>query len=252
MQTNDIEWKIAKPSVELTDFVESFWMLANHADKEHQIVILPDGRVDIIFSLSAKNSFRGTLKGLDTEPAPTTMLAHTRLFAISFKLLAIDYLLDFKMPSLLNDGVPLPVDFWGISQNDLPDFNAFCEKLSTKLIALIKPDIDERKRNLFDLIYSSNGTLTIKELSEKVFWSSRQINRYFHQTFGISLKAYCNIFRFKSSLQYIKNGQLYPDLNFTDQSHFIKEVKKMSGVTPKKLSENQNDRFILLSTLSGE
>lgn len=250
MQTNDIEWKIVKPPAELADFVESFWMLANHSDEEHQIVILPDGRVDIIFSLSAKNVFQGTLKGLDTEPSFTAMPAHTRLFAISFKLLAIDYLIDLKIPSLLNEGVPLPVGFLGIAQNDITDFNAFCEKVSIKLISLIKPDIDERKRNLFDLIYSSNGTLTIKELSEKVFWSSRQINRYFNQTFGISLKAYCNIFRFKSSLQHIKNGQLYPDLNFTDQSHFIKEVKKMSGVTPKELSRNENDRFILFSTLS--
>ena len=64
-----IEWKIVKPSAELSDFVESFWMLVNPADNEHQLVILPDGRVDIIFSLPAKNNFRGTLKGLDTEPA---------------------------------------------------------------------------------------------------------------------------------------------------------------------------------------
>lgn len=65
--------------------------------------------------------------------------------------------------------------------------------------------------------------MPIKELSEKVFWSSRQINPYSNQTFGISLKAYCFIYRFKSSLQYLKNGQLYPNLNFADQSHFIKE-----------------------------
>jgi len=205
--------------------------------------------MDIIFSLSTKNIFHGTLKGLDTEPAPTTLLAHTHLFAVSFKLLAIDYLIDFKIPSIINEGVPLPAGFWNITSDDLADFSAFCEKVSAKLISLIKQNIDDRKRNLFDLIYSSNGTLTIRELSEKVCWSSRQITRYFNQTFGISLKAYCTIFRFRSSLQHIKNGQLYPDLNFTDQAHFIKEVKRMSGVTPKELSKNQNDRFILLSTL---
>ena len=83
-----------------------------------------------------------------------------------------------------------------------------------------------------------------------MFWSSRQINRYFNRIFGISLKAYCNIFRFKSSLNDIKNGELFPTLNFADQTHFIKEVKKMSGVTPKELSKNENDRFILLSSMS--
>ena len=249
MPTNDIEWKTVKPPNGLNDFVESFWMLANHTSKEHQIVILPDGRFDIIFSLSEKGTFQITLKGLDTEPEQTTIPANTIFFAVSFKLLAIEYLLEVKVHSLLNEGILLPTDFWEITSNDLNDFNVFCEKLSSKMASLIKPNIDSRKQNLFDLIYSFNGTLTVKELSEKVFWSSRQINRYFNQTFGISLKAYCNIFRFKSSLRHIKNGKLFPELNFTDQTHFIKEVKKMSGVTPSELSKNENDRFILLSAL---
>jgi len=249
MQTNDIEWKIIKPQNELNDFVESFWMLTNHTDKEHQIVILPDGRFDIIFLLSDKEGFQTTLKGLDTEPEKTTIPANTIFFAVSFKLLAIEYLLEVKVHSLLNKGINLPKNFWEITPNELTDFSAFYEKVSAKMISLIKLTIDNRKRKLFDFIYASNGTLTVKELSEKVFWSNRQINRYFNQTFGISLKAYCNIFRFKSSLYHIKNGKLFPELNFADQNHFIREVKKMSGVTPKELSKNKNDRFILLSAI---
>ncbi|WP_233509501.1 helix-turn-helix domain-containing protein [Pedobacter chinensis] len=117
------------------------------------------------------------------------------------------------------------------------------------MLTLIKPNIDSRKQKLFDLIYEFNGTQSVSELAEKVFWSSRQINRYFNQQFGISLKAYCNILRFKSSLHHIKNGKLFPELNYSDQAHFIKEVKKMTGVTPKELARNENDRFILLSAL---
>ncbi|HEY5462974.1 MAG TPA: AraC family transcriptional regulator [Hanamia sp.] len=249
MATKDIEWRTVNPPNELNDFVESFWMLANYSDKEHQIVILPDGRFDIIFSLTDGKKFQAALKGLDTVPEQRTMPPKSIFFAVSFKLLAIEYLLEEKVDSLLNEGLRLPTDFWGITKNDLTDFNAFCEKVSVKMILLIKPNIDNRKQQLFDLIYASHGTLTVKELSEKVFWSSRQINRYFNQIFGISLKAYCNIFRFKSSLYNIKNGELFPALNFADQTHFIKEVKKMSGVTPKELSKNKNDRFILLSSL---
>src|SRR6187551_2773962 len=104
-------------------------------------------------------------------------------------------------------------------------------------------------QKLFDLIYSSNGSLPVKELSDKVFWSSRQINRYFNEQFGISLKAYCNILRFRASFSHIKDGKLFPHENFADQSHFIKEVKKLSGVSPKELKRNQNDRFIQFSTL---
>ena len=117
------------------------------------------------------------------------------------------------------------------------------------MLTLINPDIDSRKQKLFELIYSSNGSLRVKELSEKVYWSSRQINRYFNRQFGLSLKAYCNILRFRASLPQIRNGRLFPEENFADQTHFIKQIKKFSGVVPKELLKNKNDRFILLSTL---
>lgn len=247
MITNEIVWKTIQPPKELQDFVESIWMLTNLDDNEHRMVIFPDGSFDIIFSLSNNKNFKATLRGLDTEPSQTILLGNSILFGISFKLLAIEYLLEEKVGSLLNKGVRLSDDFWDIGKNDFENFDTFCKKVSYKMMALIKPQIDNKKLQLFDLIYTSNGTLTVKELAQKVFWSSRQINRYFNQTVGISLKAYCNVFRFRSSLNHIKNGKLYPELNFTDQSHFIKEVKKMSGVTPKELFKNKNDRFILLN-----
>jgi AraC-like DNA-binding protein len=246
---DDITFKTLKPIPELSDFVESFWMVRNESEAAHEVVVLPDGRFDILFSYSANEPYHVVLRGLDTKPEQNSIPSKTVMFAVSFKLLAIEYMLNVKVASVLNEGIPLPPDFWGISKNDLDDFGEFCKKISAIMITLINPDIDNRKKQLFDLIFSSNGSLTVKELSEKVFWSSRQINRYFNEQFGISLKAYCNILRFKASLQHIKNGQLFPELNFTDQNHFIKEVKKFSGVVPKELSKNQNDRFILLSAM---
>jgi AraC-like DNA-binding protein len=249
MTNHEIQYKIIQPDLSLSNFVESFWMITNHSDAEHEIVILPDGRFDIIFSYSSNEPYNIMQMGLGSQPERNSIPPKIVMFAVSFKLLAIEYLLNMKAASLLNDAHSLPVDFWGITKNDLNDFENFCKKLSAKMLTLIKPGIDSRKQKLFELIYSSNGSLTIKELSEKVFWSSRQINRYFNERFGISLKAYCNILRFRASLPHIKEGKLYPEQNFTDQNHFIKEIKKFSGVVPKELSKNQNDRFILLSAL---
>ena len=118
--------------------------------------------------------------------------------------------------------------------------------LSTSSFASDTKKVDEKKRILFEHIYSANGEMTVNELSKKSFWSSREINRYFTKYIGLSLKAYCNILRFKASLPQIKKGKLLPEQNFADQNHFIRNVKKYSGVTPKELSKNENDRFILL------
>lgn len=229
----------------LADFVESFWILENTAATAHEVVVLPNGRFDIMFSYSASEPWQVMQMGLESQPEQNAIPPKSVMFAVSFKLLAIEYLLDIKLASIVDFGQALPDDFWGITQNDLADFEALCEKLSAKMLSLIKPGIDGRKQQLFELIYASKGALSVKELSEKVFWNSRQINRYFNEHFGISLKAYCNIVRFEESLPHIKEGKLFPELNFTDQNHFIKEVKRLSGVVPKELFKNKNDRFLL-------
>lgn len=245
-----MEIKSIQPAKSLTGFVESFWMIRNDSPEEKAIIVLPDGRFDIIFSAAAGEDFHATLRGLDTHPEQGAVPGNMTMFAVSFKLLAVEYLLDIKMAAVLNEGQRLPDGFWNIGPADLTDFESFCAKISETMSGLIKPDIDNRKKELFDLIYSSQGTLSVQELSDRVAWSRRQINRYFNEQFGISLKAYCNIFRFKASLQQIKEGRLFPELNYTDQNHFIKEVKRFSGVVPKELAKNQNGRFILLSELS--
>lgn len=249
MTPDDMTLRVIKPADRLVDFVESFWMVRNNSAAEKEIVVLPDGRFDIIFTRSSTSRFQAILRGLDTEPGQAVIPAETVMFAISFKLLAVEYLLDTRAAALLNKGQLLPADFWGIEARDLDDFETFCSKTTAKMLTLIEPGTDSRKQKLFELVYASNGCMPVKELSANVYWSSRQINRYFQQQFGIGLKAYCNILRFRASLQQIKEGKLFPEQDFSDQTHFIKQIKKFSGVVPKELSKNQNDRFILLSAL---
>ncbi|HMI08465.1 MAG TPA: AraC family transcriptional regulator [Flavobacterium sp.] len=246
---NDLEFKLVKPDQSLSGYVESFWLLHNRSDSDKPIVVLPDGRVDLIFSQSATAPFHITLSGIETYPDQAMLAAGMVMFAISFKLPATEYIFPNTISNLLNYAAILPADFWNFNANDLHDFDLFCKKASQKIQSLLPPETDDRKQKLFDLIYASKGSLTIKELSEKLFWSSRQINRYFNRQFGLSLKAYCNILRFRESLQHIAQGKLFPELNFTDQSHFIKEIKKFSGVVPKELLKNENDRFIQFSAL---
>ena len=249
---NDFDFKIIKPDNSLADFVESFWMLENHSDREKEIVVLPDGRIDLFFSQSDTEPFHITLSGLETQADQATLAPKTMMFAVSFKLLATEYVFKDTVSNLLDSAKYLPADFWSFTANDLNDFDLFCKKAAQKIQSLLPQEVDNRKRQLFDLIYSSQGALTVEELSGKVFWSSRQINRYFKHQFGISLKAYCNILRFRASFHHIKEGKLFPQQNFADQSHFIKEVKKLSGVSPKELKRNQNDRFLQFSLLDPE
>jgi AraC-like DNA-binding protein len=242
-----LHWEMKAPPETLTDFVSGYWKFHNVYDTDYNTVVVPDGRVDVIYSLG-ENGVQAVLRGLDTEPGPGTIPPQSEYFAINFKLPAAEYLFGRSISALANGGELLPDGWWGITQNDLTDFEGFCQKISSVLLTQVKP-LDPRKRLLFENIYASNGTMTVQELSDKSGWSSRQINRYFHDWFGLSLKAYCNIVRMSASFLHISEGRLFPELDYTDQNHFIKEIKKYTGVTPKELSKNTGNRFAIISAL---
>lgn len=233
----------------LSDVLDSIWMLHNDTPEAKDVVILPDGRIDLFLSRSATEPFTMHLKGMSTEPNQNTIAPHTLMFAISFKPLATAYVLQQPISEMVDSARTLPEGFWDFTESDLEDFDVFSQKAIQKVTEHLLPDIDERKQNLFHLIHAAAGEVSIQALSDQVFWSSRQINRYFTEQYGLSLKTYCSILRFRASFQQIKVGELYPDTQFTDQSHIIKAVKKLADVTPKMLQQNKNDRFIQFSTL---
>ncbi|MCX8534242.1 helix-turn-helix domain-containing protein [Chryseobacterium luquanense] len=237
-----LEFKLVEPDTSLSDFVYCFSSLQNLSTQK-DVVIIPNGKIDLNFSINDKGDFQVALLGLETEPKYTNHQISS-FCAVSFNPIAIEYIFNQSVAEIINSGKILPSNFWDITIEDLKDFEKFCSKISQKISSILPKTIDGRKLNLFKLIFESNGEITIKELSEKISWSQRQINRYFNQQFGLSLKAYCKILRFQASLPHINKGELYPQLNFTDQSHFIKEIKQFSGVSPKELHKNENDRFL--------
>ncbi|MFL9843208.1 helix-turn-helix domain-containing protein [Flavobacterium rhizosphaerae] len=242
-----LEWQMQLPPNPLKDFVAVYGQFKNTSAVPYNTIVVPDGRVDVIFLLQG-SAFRCVLRGLDTGPGQGIIPPGAAYFSVNFKLPAVEHILGRHISTLLNSGEILPEGWWGITREDLLDFDVFCDKISAVLLPLIKP-IDIRKKRLFELIYESDGTLPVKELSVQAGWSSRQMNRYFQDWFGLSLKAYCSIVRLGASFNHISKGKLFPELDYTDQNHFIKEIKKYTGVTPKELSRNQNDRFAIITAL---
>lgn len=245
-----IEYITHAPHPSLAAFVESYWMLQNHAATPKEVVLLPDGRIDLILSQSPTEPFEIRLMGLSTGPDITHILPGTVMFAISFRLAAVEYLFGTQTASLLNSNALLANDYWHFSADDLTDFSRFCTKAATAIQQQLPETTDSRKQELFQQLYAANGAAGVQELADKVYWSSRQINRYFHDYFGLTLKAYSNILRFRASFPHIKAGKLFPEQDFADQPHFIKEIRKLSGARPKDLFKNENDRFIQFSTLN--
>ena len=241
--SNSLIHKFIEPDESITDYVYGFTSLKNLSGI-NEGVIIPNGRIDLHFTETSDRRFQIFLVGLESRPKPLLKQNISTLFSISFNPLATEYILHQSITDLLDGGKAMPENYWDFGIGDLKDFDGFCEKAARKIRSRLPEKIDERKRKLFELIFAANGEMSVRELSEKILWSERQINRYFNRQFGIPLKAYCQILRFQASLSHIKVGELYPQLDFADQSHFIKEIKKLAGVSPKELYKNENDRFL--------
>ena len=246
---DELNYERLSPENELADFVKCFWRLENTGAADVPVTILPDGYFDILFVSVDGKPFRPYLIGLATIEATFTVLARSTTYSVSFKLPAAEYILKTNISPLLDKRQRLPYDFWQLYKRDFYDLETFAKSVSAILTKSLHEKTDPRKLALFDTIYQTNGAIRVEELAEAIAWSSRQINRYFHSSFGLPLKKYCNILRFRSSFEQLHSGTLSPSPAYFDQPHFIREVNRFSGTSPRQLANNKKDRFIQLSTL---
>ena len=245
----DIDFRPLAPTHPLSPYISAFWRLANPAAEAKPVTILPDGYFDLTGAMSATEPFHLALSGLGTKPVQAVVAPHAVMVGISFNLLAAEYLFGQPIASLL-DTTRLLADEWQlIEPADLTDFDHYCTRMLDRIPTLLLAEVDSRKCHFFALLHDAAGTVGIEKLAKQVGWSRRQIDRYFRQWFGISPKAYRNILRYRASFTHLKRGKLFPEGTFADQAHFIRDVKRYSGVTPKSLARNEDDRFIQFSAL---
>jgi len=96
-------------------------------------------------------------------------------------------------------------------------------------------------------IHTNIGSIHVKDVLEYSHLSERQFERRFTQTVGLSPHVYIRVKRFNEAIRLIKTGQFERltdvayALNFSDQSHFIRDIKAFSGMTPTSLSQQVDD-----------
>jgi len=231
----------------LNAFVKYFWRY-EHSGEDTEYTILPDACFDLVVDFENNELENIYLTGIWTKPIKLTVTKGATLLAVRFKIIAAEYLLNREIKSLLNGMTILSKDFWNIHLAQSTAFEQFSSDLSKRMIGILNehPEIDNRKLKLFNLIYCEQFQ-SVKELSENTGWSNRQINRYFNQYFGFPLKTLLNMVRCNASYPNIVDGKLYPEKEYADQAHYIKEIKKYTKSSPGQLYKNENDRFLQLS-----
>jgi AraC-like DNA-binding protein len=124
-----------------------------------------------------------------------------------------------------------------------PSFTERCELMQQFLLGRLKNTFknDHYLKFVGDCIddYNIAGThINTGEMAEKMFVTSKTINRYFHRVVGTSPKSYFSIMRARTALtSYVNNKPEFTpyDFGYYDMSHFYKEVVQFTG---KKLIEH--------------
>lgn len=144
------------------------------------------------------------------------------------QILAIDQIINLRqlLPGSLLDALKKPISFEGriqlVEQFLLKAYRAKTYK--DHYVTIVNDAIGEFEGGSMQLNTSA--------VAERLFISSKTINRYFHRVVGMPPKSYFSILRARTALSAFVSGQktFIPfDFGYYDMSHFYKDVKKFTG-----------------------
>jgi AraC-like DNA-binding protein len=254
-----------QPAQALTEFLECIWFMSsedNSADRPPER-ILPDGCVEWIFHLGAP--FQRLISPGTTGNTPGKWELQPRSFVVGeltrFLLLqptgSVDVMGVRFRPGRAYRFLPFPLmeftdqtiftgDIWGSIGTNLEEavLEAPNDQHRQQLIEefLLNKLTVTGPRRQFDAavnqILLSRGQIRIHDVSNGVGWSSRQLERHFRISLGLSPKSFARVIRFQNLLRIVGEGTLREWANlaleggYADQPHMVREFREFAGQTP--------------------
>jgi AraC-like DNA-binding protein len=186
--------------------------------------------------------------GKRTQPGRLVARGSFELTGVVFRPHAVNVLLSIDARDT-NNG---PIELAEFSRENVADrllnVSSRRERLRV-LVAFLRGRVDRAKSadalvsEALRMIHEGVRSTRVQHLLSSLEISERQFERRFLRVVGVSPHQYIRIARFQEALRLIKVGQfetwskLAYDLNYSDQSHFIKNVNAFSGFTPTVLLE---------------
>lgn len=217
----------AKPPRALSNLVHSYWQLKTDTSLESDFTLhaVPDACINVLFN-QRETDIAG-ITGLKTTYAELNLGKD------------FDYVGIQLFPGVWKGSRKETKDrFVGskyLGQLPLIDTNVqiaaleFADKLPyfTNLVSnLVDQSIIEHHKIVQKILANLDGIHSVSDMAETVHHSPRQLQRILKQATGFSPHDFLKIMRLQQSLKE-HNVDLY-----TDQSHFIRSFKKITGYTP--------------------
>lgn len=182
------------------------------------------------------------LVGPTTRPFRLHMKLVKRAITIQLRPFAIPYLLGMparefrdRQFSIADFNPALAVRLEELIQSELdsPAVLRQCEKVMTSLLLDYQPN--RRMQEAMHLIINHRGTLLISTLKDRLNVSQRRLQQLFDQYIGLPPKSYSRVIKMQYHTFELLRGQkleaVVPD-GYYDQSHFIHDLKRQTGMLP--------------------
>lgn len=258
-----MNFEFAIPSTALRPCIKQYWAIENVLDKgkEHTQRIIATGLPELTFYFgnrpkSDKRNLEGNalLNGQQNDFYDLFITDKLSMFSVTFQPNGLSSFLKIPLNELQNQTVffeSIDNVFSQQLEGQLTDAKVFqqrieiVERFFLKLLNKKNISVDhQRMTHSIELIKSTKGNISVDFLASNACLSRKQFERKFLAYIGISPKQFLRIIRFQSTIhlkQSTKNislTELAYEAGYYDQSHFINEIKELTGQTPKKLFEN--------------
>jgi len=262
-----MEFRYFPPSNLLKPYIRHYYLFESDADLEFEDTVFPSGEMEIIFNLgegkwaaSVENQFFPNppieLWGQITRPLAIRSKGRHSMLGLRFHTHSAAYFFHDEI-GMFNDQV---ADLGDILGRPVKTLHAQLRETRDpdSRIALIEHFLSERlagneKRSgsiekVADILTSIKNNAEedkIGHIASRHGITPRYLHKLIHQHTGLSPKSFNKISRFQLSLRLIaKNDRPFTsiayDCGYFDQSHFIRDFKSFTGLTPSAYLENRS------------
>ncbi|MDX5683878.1 AraC family transcriptional regulator [Clostridioides difficile] len=244
------------PCMQLKNWISNFTIsFPNQTIISDNYTIIPHGSVTLVFFYDA-TGLHSLLFGPTTKPKTVGNIANRCdvILIIEFQPAGFFPLIGIQQSELIDKVVPFSIINTSLDLEIKKIFNESLSidklilKLEELLISNIKIEYSDEFILAIQLIIQNSGNISSQEISKKVFYSSRHLNRLFNQYLGLSMKSFSRLVRINKSIKLLNNNKtslmsICNELGFYDIPHFIKDFKIVCGITPQKYRANMSDFY---------
>ncbi len=253
-------YKTLPPPAHLEPFVDCIWILVaakGDADPEPEIV-LPDGKTELVVHFgdaflklegrSYERQARVLMSGQLTERIMLKPTGEIGVISIRFKAAGAARFFDVPYEEIVDrvvDFADFEPAFSAAIHERIACSGSHDERLAAMIAVLEERLTRESKEDIFvrqacQYIVRSEGEYSVQDLVKLIGFSERQLERKFKRQVGITPKILSRIVRFQRFLAMAKQANTLTladaatACGYYDQSHFIRDFTKFSGMSAMK------------------